>query len=258
MDLRIRSRAALITGAAGGIGRAVARALAAEGVRLALVDRDEAAVRDAVSAVLADAAAPAPTVVRPLVADVTDEAALDAAVQRAGELLDGLDLLVVCAGISGPVGTPLAQTPASAWDAVMNVNARGAFLALRAAVPLLRRSDAASVVMISSDSAFVAAPGMAPYCASKAAVLQLARAAAVELRGDGIRVNAICPSVVDTPMSRGDLGLRDGFGGQDYPVQSADEIAAQVAFLCSPASRPIDGAGLVSDFGYSAGSGFPA
>ncbi|MEQ6897051.1 SDR family oxidoreductase [Microbacterium sp. KR10-403] len=248
MDLRIGSRAALVTGAAGGIGRAVAAALVAEGARVVLVDRDKEAVRDAAAALGAHA----------LAADVTDERQVDAAVAAAGELLGGLDLVVLCAGVSGPVGTPLAQTPVADWDAVFDVNARGAFLVLRAAVPQLKRSDAASVVVIASDSAFVAAPGMAPYCASKAALLQLARAASVEWADAGIRVNAVCPSVVDTPMSRGDLGLAEGFAGQDFPVQTAEQVAAQVAFLCSPVSRPVNGTGLVSDFGYSARSAFPA
>jgi dihydroanticapsin dehydrogenase len=88
-------------------------------------------------------------------------------------------------------------------------------------------------------------------------VLQLARAASVELAGAGIRVNAVCPSIVDTRMSRGDLGV-DGFDGAGYPVQSADEVAAQLVFLASPVSRPVNGTSLVSDFGYTARSNFPA
>ena len=99
---------------------------------------------------------------------------------------------------------------------------------------------------------------MVPYGASKAAVLQLARAAAVDLAPDGIRVNAVCPSIVDTAMSRGDLGLDAGFAAQPYPVQTADDVAAQIAFLASPVSRGINATSLVSDFGYSARSTYPA
>ena len=139
------------------------------------------------------------------------------------------------------------------------MNLTGAFLVLRAAVVPLRRSPAASVVVVASDSAFVAAPGMVPYGASKAAVLQLARAAAVDLAPDGIRVNAVCPSIVDTAMSRSDLGLDAGFAAQPYPVQTADDVAAQIALprfarLARGSTRPA----LVSDFGYSARSTFPA
>lgn len=84
-----------------------------------------------------------------------------------------------------------------------------------------------------------------------------ARAASVDFAADGIRVNAVCPSIVDTPMSRGDLGL-DGFADAGYPVQTADEVAAQLVFLASPVARPVNGTCLVSDFGYTARSSFPA
>lgn len=253
MDLGLRGRVGLITGAAGGIGRASARRLAAEGARVALMDRDVAAVHDAVAALRA---AGADAVATP--ADVTDEAAVAAAMADVVRHFGGVDLLIGCAGVSGPVGTPLARTTLADWMRVMAVNVTGVFLVLRAAIPLLRASNAASVVLVSSDSAFVAAPGMAPYCASKAAVLQLARAAAVELQADGIRVNAVCPSVVDTPMSRGDLDLPDGFTGVGYPVQSADDVAAHLLWLVSPRSRGVNATGLVADFGYSARSNFPA
>lgn len=248
MELGLRGRTALVTGAAGGIGRAAARALVAEGAHVALMDRDAAAIAALVRE-LGDASA------HP--ADVTDEAQVVAAVADAADRWGGLDLLVGCAGISGPVGTALADTALADWDAVFSVNVRGSFLVLRAALPALRASDAASVVFVASDSALVAAPGMAPYCSSKAALVQFARAASVELAADGIRVNAVCPSIVDTPMSRGDLGL-DGFADAGYPVQTADEVAAQLVFLASPVARPVDGTCLVSDFGYTARSSFPA
>lgn len=248
----MRGRTALVTGAAGGIGRAVAEELAAEGVRVALADRDRAAVV-AVAADLAGRGMAASG----FATDITDEAQVAALVDAVVERFGGIDLVVGCAGISGPVGTALGDTTLADWERVLAVNVTGAFLVLRGALPALRASDVASVVFIASDSALVAAPGMAPYCASKAALLQFARAAAVELAGDGIRVNAVCPSIVDTPMSRGDLGLA-GFDDVAYPVQSAAEVAAQVAFLCSPRSRPVNAAAVVSDFGFAARSNFPA
>jgi dihydroanticapsin dehydrogenase len=249
MELGLRGRTALVTGAAGGIGSAAARALIAEGARVALLDRDAGSLA-ALARDLGDAASIHAV-------DVTDEHRVASAVADAVERWGGLDVVIGCAGISGPVGTPLAETSLADWDAVFSVNARGPFLVLRAAIPALRRSDAASVVLVASDSALVAAAGMAPYCASKAAVLHLARAASVELAEDGIRVNAVCPSIVDTPMSRGDLEV-DDFAGAAYPVQTAAEVAAQLVFLASPVSRPVNGASLVSDFGYTARSNFPA
>jgi dihydroanticapsin dehydrogenase len=249
MELGLRGRTAVVTGAAGGIGSAAARALIAEGARVALLDRDAGSLA-ALARDLGDAASIHAV-------DVTDEHRVASAVADAVERWGGLDVVIGCAGISGPVGTPLAETSLADWDAVFSVNARGPFLVLRAAIPALRRSEAASVVLVASDSALVAAAGMAPYCASKAAVLHLARAASVELAEDGIRVNAVCPSIVDTPMSRGDLEV-DDFAGAAYPVQTAAEVAAQLVFLASPVSRPVNGASLVSDFGYTARSNFPA
>ena len=249
MELGLRGRTALITGAAGGIGRAAARALVAEGAPVALLDRDAGSLA-AIASELGEAASVH-------VADVTVEADVLSAVADAVERWGAIDILIGCAGISGPVGTTMEATTLAEWDAVFSVNVRGSFLVLRAVLPTLRSSDAASVVLVASDSALVAAPGMVPYCASKAAVLQFARAASVELAADGIRVNAVCPSVVDTQMSRADLGL-DGFGDAGYPVQTPDEVARQLVFLASPAARPVNGTSFITDFGYSARSNFPA
>ena len=250
MELGLQGRVALVTGAAGGIGAATVRLLEREGALVAALDREpevDVASTDPVS----------DRVLR-IVADITQEAEVAAAVDQVLERFGGLDVVVSCAGVSGPVGTRLAEVTLADWDAVLRVNVTGAFLVMRAAVEPLRRSAAASVVLVSSDSAFVAAPGMVPYGTSKAALLQLARAAAVDLAADGIRVTAVCPSIVDTPMSRGDLGLEAGFSEQPYPVQSADDVAAQIAFLASPVSRGVNATALVSDFGYSARSTYPA
>lgn len=249
MDLGLEGRVVLVTGAAGGIGRATAVLLAAEGCRLALLDRNPPDIGD-LDPVRAFAAS----------VDVTDENALAGAVEEAARRFGGLDVVVGAAGISGPVGTALDEVTPRQWHDVMEVNATGSFLLLRATAPALRRSPAPSVVLVASDSALVAAPGMAPYCASKAAVLHLVRAASVDLAP--IRVAAVCPSIVDTPMSRADLGIdadaAEGFDALPYPVQTADEVAATIAFLCSPWARAISGTGVVSDFGFSARSGFPA
>lgn len=249
MDLQLSGRTALVTGAASGIGRAVALTLAAEGVRVALLDRDAPGVR-----VTADGCPGAVLVP----ADVTDEAEVRDAVATAVVELGGLDAVVCCAGVSGPVGSGIEQTSLAQWETVFAVNVTGPFLVLKHALPALRASGAASVVVISSDSALVASPGMVPYCASKAALVQFARALSVDLAGDGIRVNTVAPSIVDTPMSRDDLGVGDGFGDANFPVQTADEVAAHVSYLVSPRSRAINGTTILSDFGYTARSGFPA
>ena len=248
MELQLQGRTALVTGAAGGIGRAVAQALAAEGVRVALLDRSTAG--------LAETAASCPGAV-PVRADVTDESAVTKAIADAVTALGGLHTVICCAGISGPVGSGIEQTSLAEWQAVFAVNVTGAFLVLRAALPALRAAPSASVVLVASDSAFVASPGMAPYCSSKAALVQFGRALSVDLAGDDVRVTTVSPSIVDTPMSRGDLG-EDAFQAPAFPVQTADEIAAHVVYLASPRARAVNGSGILSDFGYSARSGFPA
>lgn len=244
MDLQLQGARALVTGAGSGIGRAVAVALAAEGMRLVLLDRDERALRE-VEGLCQGATL--------LFADVTDEKQVADALAS----VDRLDAVVCCAGISGPVGAGIEDVTLNEWNAVFAVNVTGAFLVLRQALPAMRAAGAASVVLLSSDSAVVASPGMAPYCASKAALVQFARALCVDLAGTGIRVNTVAPSVVDTPMSRGDLG-DEAFDAADFPVQTADEVAAHVAYLVSPRSRAVNGTTLLSDFGYTARSGFPA
>ncbi|MEZ0109516.1 NAD(P)-dependent dehydrogenase (short-subunit alcohol dehydrogenase family) [Catenulispora sp. EB89] len=236
MELRLADRVVVVTGGASGIGAACAEAFRAEGARVAVLDRS--------------ASAPWP-------ADVTDEAQVAAALDAIAGTHGGIDVLVCCAGISGPVGTHAADIAVRDWDSVMAVNARGAFLSAKHAVPHLRRAAAPSIVLLASDSSLVASEGMAPYCASKGAVLMLGKALATDLAPDGIRVNCVCPSIVDTPMSRADMGLAAGFDGVGYPVQSPDEVAALVLFLASPVSRPVNGAHLLSDFGMAAKSGFP-
>lgn len=248
MDLQLQGTTALVTGAASGIGRATALALAAEGVRVALLDRDASALRETASG-CRDAVI--------LVADVTDEDEVRAAVESGAASLGRLDAVVCCAGISGPVGTSIEDTALADWQAVFAVNVTGAFLVLKHSLPALRAAPAASVVLLASDSAVVASPGMVPYAASKAALVQFARALSVDLADTRIRVNTVAPSIVDTPMSRGDLGS-DAFDAPGFPVQSAAEVAAHVVYLASPRSRAINGTTLLSDFGYTARSGFPA
>ncbi|MGC7098802.1 SDR family NAD(P)-dependent oxidoreductase [Amycolatopsis lurida] len=186
-------------------------------------------------------------------ADVTDEASVAAAVEAVTGRFGGLDVVVGCAGISGPVGTPLAATSAEAFGAVLAVNVTGQFLLVKHAAPWLTAAGGAAV-LLASDSAFTSAPGMAPYCASKGAVVALTRALSVDL--PEVRVNCVCPSVVDTPMARADLGA--ALDSPAFPVQAPDDIASQVLFLASARSRTINGQAVLADFGVSARSGFPA
>lgn len=255
MELRLAGRSVLVTGAASGIGRACALAFAAEGAAVALLDRDArglASVERELRASGAGAVVAVPV-------DVTDEESVSAAVAAAATALGTVDAVVTCAGISGPFGSPVDEIALTDWNAVLAVNVTGPFLVVKHVLRHLRQADSPAIVLLASDSSFVAAPGMVPYNASKGAVLQLMRALSVDLAADGVRVNAVCPSIVDTPMARADLGVEPGgFASADFPVQSPDEVARHVLYLASPASRPVNGHALVSDFGYLARSSFPA
>ncbi|MGO4453631.1 SDR family NAD(P)-dependent oxidoreductase [Arthrobacter sp. RAF14] len=268
----LSGRFAVVTGAASGIGRAVCAALLAEGCPVAGLDRDLAALdraarefatlplsSDGSRLPASDDGDPAPAArFVPLCLDLCDENAVEAAFASLDERFGSLDLLVSCAGVSGPIGTPLEDTDLREWRMVLDVNLLAPFLVLKHALPLLREGRQPAVVLLASDSAVVAAPGMAPYCASKAGLVQLGRAVAVEWAGHGIRVNSLCPSVVDTPMSRTDLEKPGGFADAGFPVQSPEQVAQQVLFLLSPRSSPVNGTSLLSDFAYSARSAFPA
>lgn len=135
----------------------------------------------------------------------------------------------------------------------MAVKVRGNFLVAKHAISYLETSPVGSVVFVASDAAFAAFEGVGVYSTSKAAVAILAKAVTVD--HPAVRANAICPGIVDTPMSRGDLGREHlGFDGSGIPVMSAARLAQHILFLGSPVSAPINATTIVSDFGYLARS----
>lgn len=254
MDLGLTGAVALVTGGGSGIGRAVCLQLAAEGAAVAVVDRDEAAARSAAEVVVAAGGRAAA-----FVADVADGVAVRAAVDAAAERFGGLDHLVLCAGVSGGLGKTVDAVSEAEWDAIFAVNVKGQWLPVAAALPYLRRSARASIAIVASDSSLVASPGHLAYCASKGAVLMLTKALAVDLRADGIRVNCVCPSVVDTPMVHSDMAVSGGWAADaGFPVHTPEDIARYLVLLASPVTGTVNGHPLVADFGYLAQSGFPA
>jgi len=253
MQLHLTDSVVIITGAASGIGRACVLAFAGEGARVGLLDRNQ----DALARVAKEVRDSGGDVLQ-VEADVTNAADMETAISRVATHFGCIDVVVSCAGITGPFGQDIDDIAIEDWDRVLAVNVTGPFLLAKYAAPYLRAAKSPVIVIIASDSSFVAAPGMVPYNASKGALLQLTRALSVDLAKDRIRVNCVCPSVVDTPMSRDALRIEPGgFADATYPVQSPEEVASHVLYLSSPISRPINGTALISDFGYIARSSFP-
>lgn len=182
---------AIVTGASRGIGRRIAVEYAAEGANVALAARSDG-IHD--TAELIDA----PERALAIETDVTDERAVEAAVERTVEAFGGLDVVVNNAGIAGPTA-PVEEVDREEWQRTLDVNVTGAFLLTKHAVPHLRGSDRTSVVNISSISGKRPLRNRTPYTASKMAVIGLTRTLAFELGDDGITVNAVCPGATRGP-----------------------------------------------------------
>jgi 2-keto-3-deoxy-L-fuconate dehydrogenase len=243
--------AALVTGGASGIGLATARLLAARGARVAALDR----VKPPEDAEAAGAAG-----IYPVLADVTDDAAVRAAVAEAGQALGRLDILVNNAGI-GAAGT-VEDNDDDEWHRVLDVNVLGIVRTTRACLPLLRRSvqerGQAAIVNTCSVAGTVGLPQRALYCASKGAVYALTLAMAADHVAEGIRVNCVNPGTADTPWvgrlldaapdpvaERAALTARQPMGR----LVSAEEVAAAIAYLASPLAGATTGTALAVDGG---------
>jgi NAD(P)-dependent dehydrogenase (short-subunit alcohol dehydrogenase family) len=238
VDLGLRGKVALVTGAAGGIGRETARLLAGEGAAVAAADvRQEEAETTATLARQGGVAALSVAV------DVTQEASVDAAVRTVEGALGPVDVLVNSAGIYR-VGGLEAVTP-EAWDALLDVNLRGTFLVCRAVLPGMLERGRGSVVNLSSISGRTKATLAAPsYVASKAGVIGLTMSLAAQAAPRGVRVNAVAPGPADTDMVRGlsqDLQARLLTTIPMGRLATAREVAQAIVFLASDAAAFVTG-----------------
>ncbi len=245
-DGQLNGQVAIVTGAASGIGRAVAVRLARAGATVVGADLDERSVT---------AALPDDVVSAAVSCDVADEDAVRALV-AAAEQLGGVDILVNVAGIGST--TNAVDTDVATWDRVMEVNARGTFLCCKHAIPAIVRGGGGTVVNIASIAGLVGLRRRAAYCASKGAVIALTRALAVDHVDEGVRVNCVCPGTVDSPWVRAlveDAGesldalrARQPMGRVGTP----EEVAEAVYFLAGPGATFATGSALVLDGGLTA------
>jgi NAD(P)-dependent dehydrogenase (short-subunit alcohol dehydrogenase family) len=246
------NKVALVTGAASGIGLATARAFAAAGAAVVLADVDKGAVQAAAGELTA-AAHQAIGVT----CDVTDESQTAAMVESAVAAYGRLDMAFNNAGVQAPPSDAADET-ADDFDRVNAVNLRGVWASIKHELRQMREQDSGAIVNCSSLGGLVGLPERAAYHASKHGVIGLTRSVAVEYARKGVRVNAVCPGVIDTPM------VADMLNGQasamevilkEQPIGRlgrADEIAAAVLWLCSPAASLVVGVALPVDGGFTA------
>jgi NAD(P)-dependent dehydrogenase (short-subunit alcohol dehydrogenase family) len=240
----------IITGAASGIGAATAASLLGQGANVLAADRDD----ERLSALAAPTGSAGRLVC--LTADVADAAELDRVAAAGDRAFGRLDGFVANAGITR-AGTA-EEMDLETWDAVQRVNLRSVFLAARVALPRMRAAGGGSFVAVASQVGLVGMPRNVAYCAAKGGVINLVRALAADHAHEGIRCNCVCPGPIDTPMQT--EGLRQSGDTLDAIVSRVplgrmgrpEEIAAAIAFLISPASSFVVGAGLVADGGYVA------
>ncbi|MEV1003078.1 SDR family NAD(P)-dependent oxidoreductase [Nonomuraea sp. NPDC050202] len=245
-----KSRVAVVTGAASGMGLAIARRLAEREDRVALFDVQGEAARKAAHQLSTDLAAGA----MGCEVDVTDRDAIDAAVRAVHEKFGPVEILVASAGIEGY--TPVTDITLSEWERILAVNLTGTFQCIQAVVPDMQAAGWGRIVTISSASAQSGAPNRAHYAAAKGGVISLTKALAFELGPAGITVNTIPPGIIDTPMARdsekaGNLNVQAA--GARMPLRRAgtvEEIAGTCAFLCSDDAGYITGQTIGVNGGY--------
>ncbi|MEZ4702751.1 MAG: SDR family oxidoreductase [Rhodothermales bacterium] len=252
MVATFKGKTALVTGAASGIGRATALAFAREGASVAVADMDEALARETVK-MITDQGGKA-IAIR---VDVSDPAQVDAMVDRTIAAFGRLDAACNNAGIGGPLALT-GDYPIEDWDRVIAVNLRGVWLCMRAEIPHLLKQGGA-IVNVASILGVVGFAHASAYTAAKHGVVGLTQVAALEYSAKGLRINAVCPAFIETPMLER-AGLLDDPAAKQglvavHPIGrlgQSDEIAETVVWLSSPAASFVTGHAMLADGGYCA------
>ena len=247
-----RGKVAVVTGAGSGMGRDTAHAFAAAGAAVVLADVNEGALRAATDELTAGGHQ-----ALAVTCDVSDEAQVAALVERTVDTFGRLDMAFNNAGIMIPP-SDAADEPAENFERVTAINLRGVWTCMKHELGQMRTQGSGAIVNCSSLGGLVGLPGRAAYHASKHGVIGLTRSAALEYAPRGIRINAVCPGTIETPMvqdmiDKGELEVPEAVKNQPIGrLGRADEIAAAVLWLCSPAASFVLGVALPVDGGYTA------
>ncbi|MCF1592519.1 SDR family NAD(P)-dependent oxidoreductase [Streptomyces muensis] len=247
-EFRVSDRSAIVTGAASGIGREVALLLAGSGCAVVVVDYDEAGAK-----AVAEEVSQAGGAVLPVVGDVRDRDTVERAIVEAGRLAP-LRVAVNNAGV-GTGLDPIDKVTPEEWRRIMSIDLDAVNTCLQLQLPAIAENGGGAVVNTASALGLIARAGQSPYITAKHGVIGLTKAAALDYAPQGVRVNAVCPGVVDTPLVPQDDAIRQLLIAQ-HPIGRLGhpaEIAAMIAFLASDAASFVTGAAIPVDGGMTTG-----